>query len=197
MSQFLGLFDAVIGMLRPVLFWSAAVLAVFALLDWLVRTRRISPFSPVARFVRDSIDPLFKPVERRIVRAGGNPVSAPLWTLAGAVIGGIVLLSVLGFVRAQIQLGFFGLRSGPQVFGAVLLQWSFGVLRLALLVTVISSWFRISPYSKWVRWAFAITEPLLRPLRQIIPPLGMVDITPLVAYFLLGFIERLVMSSVM
>jgi YggT family protein len=184
-------------MLRPVLFWSAALLAVFALLDWLVRKRHISAFSPVARFIRDHIDPLFKPVERRIVRAGGNPTSAPLWTLAGAVIGGIVVLTVLGFVRSQVQLGFYGLRSGPQMFGVVLLQWTFGVIRMALLVTVISSWFRVSPYSRWVRWAFAITEPLLRPLRQVIPPLGMVDITPLVAYFLLGFIERFVIGAVM
>jgi YggT family protein len=52
----------------------------------------------------------------------------------------------------------------------------------------VSSWFGISPYAGWVRWAFTVTEPILRPLRRIIPNLGMLDVTPIVAYFLLGLI---------
>jgi YggT family protein len=54
---------------------------------------------------------------------------------------------------------------------------------------VLISWLPISPFSAWVRWAFAITEPILRPLREIVPRLGMFDITPIVAYILLGVVE--------
>jgi YggT family protein len=47
-----------------------------------------------------------------------------------------------------------------------------------------------------VRWSFVLTEWLLAPLRRIIPPLGMIDITPIVAYFVIqllgGAIVRLI-----
>ena len=75
----------------------------------------------------------------------------------------------------------------------LLVRWTFAILQIALLVRVLSSWFRISPYSPWVRWAYAITEPILRPLRQVIPTIGMVDITPIAAYFLLYLLESFVM----
>jgi YggT family protein len=61
---------------------------------------------------------------------------------------------------------------------------------------VVSSWFGISPYSRWMRWAFTLTEPILAPLRRVIPSIGMIDITPIIAYFVLGllgaFLVRLV-----
>jgi len=70
----------------------------------------------------------------------------------------------------------------------LLIRWTIGLLQIALIVRVISSWVRISPYSRWVRWAFALTEWLLAPLRRIVPPLGMIDITPIVAFFVIQLI---------
>jgi len=54
---------------------------------------------------------------------------------------------------------------------------------------VISSWLPVSPYSGWVRWSYALSEPILAPLRRIVPNLGGLDITPILAYFLLNIIE--------
>jgi YggT family protein len=56
-------------------------------------------------------------------------------------------------------------------------------------VRVISSWFRISPWSRWIRWSYVLTEWLLAPLRRVIPPFGMIDITPIVAYILLRVVQ--------
>jgi YggT family protein len=191
MNSIVYVLDMLIVVLRMSFFGVAAILAVIAVIDWAARTRRINPFNPVARFMRSSVDPLMAPVERRVVRSGGVPSNAPWWSLAIVVLMGIVLLSLLNFVRNQLWIASGALQSGPSGIFRVLVAWTFGFLRIALVITVISSWFRISPYSKWVRWAFAITEPILRPLRQIIPPLGMIDVTPLVAYFLLWLVQSL------
>jgi YggT family protein len=40
-------------------------------------------------------------------------------------------------------------------------------------------------------WSFPATDWLLRPLRRIIPPLGVIDITPIAAYFALQILEWL------
>lgn len=181
-------------LLRSVVFGAAAVVAVFAALSWAVRTRRVNPFGGVGRFVRARVDPLFAPMERRLVRAGGVPTNAPWWTLAAVVVGGMLLLYVLGFVLSQLaaMLGAARMGSGPLVY--VLISWAFAALQLALFVRVMSSWFGLSPWSKWVRWAFALTDWIINPLRQVVPPLGMFDLTPIVAYFALSLLERLVLS---
>jgi len=60
---------------------------------------------------------------------------------------------------------------------------------LALLVRVISSWLPISPYSRWIRWSYVLTEWMIAPLRRIIPLIGAIDITPIVAWFLLNIVQ--------
>ena len=187
--------DTVLAVLRVVFLASAGVVAVVCAVDWAVRTRRINAFSPVARFFRSSIDPLIAPVERRVVRAGGVPSSAPWWTLAAVVLGGIIVLSVLGFLRTQVVVLTMAANAGPRGILRLFIELVFAVMQIALLVRVISSWVRISPYSKWVRWAFTLTEPILRPLRAVVPSLGMIDITPIVAYFLLRVLAWLVLSA--
>ena len=79
----------------------------------------------------------------------------------------------------------------------LLVHWTFTLLQIALLVRVISSWFQISPYSGWVRWSFALTEWMLAPMRQIIPTLGMIDITPIIAYFVLRLLEGLITGLIL
>jgi YggT family protein len=172
---------------RLAVFVAAVVAGVVALVDWLVRTRRISPFSGVARFFRRSIDPLLVPVERTVLRAGGQPAAAPWWTLVVVVVGGLLLIYLLDFVGgllAQLAAGV----STPQFLPVLFLSWAFKLLEFALLVRVIVSWLPISRYSRWVRWSFTLTEWFLAPLRRIIPPLGMIDITTFVAYIALAWV---------
>lgn len=178
-----------IVLIGQALFWIATIVAVIALLDWMVRTRRMNPFGPVAQFMRRYVDPLMRPVEQRIVRAGGQPSSAPWWTLVFVVVGGIVLIAALQFLGGLIQQLSVGLSSprGPWV---VAVSWIFGLLRLALIVRVVSTWFQISPYSRWVRWTYGLTEWMLVPLRRVLPLFGPVDVSPLVAFILLSIIER-------
>jgi YggT family protein len=57
---------------------------------------------------------------------------------------------------------------------------------LILIARAILSWFPLSPESPFAavwRFVFAVTEPLLAPLRRIIPPVGMIDLSFLVAFF--------------
>jgi YggT family protein len=172
--------DVLIVIVRRLVFVAGAATAVLALLAWLVRTRRLNPFGGPARLVRRVADPLFAPVERRILRAGGVPTHAPWWGL--------------GFVRGQLAGAAYAVGAGPRGLLLLLVSWTFSVLKIALFARVISSWFQLSPYSPWIRWAFTLTEWLLRPLRQVIPPLGMVDVTPIVAYFVLWLLESFVRS---
>jgi YggT family protein len=178
--------------LKNLLLWAALLMAMIAVIDWLVRTRRISPFGPVARFFRQRIDPLLEPVERRVIRAGGLPASAPWWALAAIVVSGIVVLALLDFVGGLVADLMVGVTSGPGGVLRLLVFWTFTLLRIAILVRVIASWLPIGPFSPWVRWSFTLSEPILRPLRRVIPPFRSIDLTPIIAFVALVLLEGLV-----
>jgi len=70
------------------------------------------------------------------------------------------------------------------------------LLQVAVLLRVLYSWVDPSPYptNEVKRILWAVTDPLLEPLRRVVPPLGMLDITPLVALVLLQVVQRVILQ---
>lgn len=74
-------------------------------------------------------------------------------------------------------------------------QILFNVLMYAIIIDALISWFPISPSHPIVRILDGITEPILAPLRQVVPRLGMFDITPIVALVILAVLQNLIVSG--
>jgi YggT family protein len=53
------------------------------------------------------------------------------------------------------------------------------------------SWIPRLAASRWIRWTYGATEWMLRPLRSLLPSFGVIDITPIVAYFALWLVQLL------
>jgi YggT family protein len=68
------------------------------------------------------------------------------------------------------------------------------VLTAAIFFRALLSWFPIDPRNPLVTFLYDITEPILEPLRRVIPRLGMIDISPFVAIILIQLIARLMIS---
>jgi YggT family protein len=77
----------------------------------------------------------------------------------------------------------------------LLVTWTFALLRLAVLVRVLGSWLRQGRWSPWTRWAYGLTDWFMEPLSRVVPTIGMLDITPIIAYFGLGLLQRVVLSA--
>jgi YggT family protein len=171
--------------------------AIVALTHWAVRSRRLSPFGTWPRTVRRLSDPVLRPVEQRVIRAGGAPQTAPYWLLAIVVVGGLLLVSLVRWgIGFTYSLG--GLANAPlRIQLLTLLSWIFTILRFALIVRVIASWFGASTYTKWMRPVVVLTDWLLEPLRRVLPPFGPLDLSPLVAYFILWIAERVIIGAFM
>jgi len=178
-----------VAIIRKALLYAGVLVALICAFDWAVRTRRINPFNRVARFFRGSIEPLMAPAEKMVVRAGGVPSSAALWTFVAFVVFSIALIQLfefLGGIFYQLVI----VSQQPSQLGLLAASWAFGIVKLALIVRVLSSWLPISPYSKWIRWSFLLTDWFINPLRRVIPSIGMIDITPLIAWFAITLIQR-------
>lgn len=81
-----------------------------------------------------------------------------------------------------------------QGFGLSLLQIVLSLLQLytwVIIVRALISWVSPDPYNPIVRTLAVVTEPVLRPLRRLVPPhkLGGVDLSPLIAILIIQFVR--------
>ena len=72
------------------------------------------------------------------------------------------------------------------------------VLYIALLGRVLLSWFHVGPSSPFypvIAILYQVTEPILAPIRRLLPRFGMMDFSPIVAFILLGVVRNIVISA--
>lgn len=134
------------------------------------------PFrNPVGEFVLATTSWLVVPVRRLIpALAGLDSASLALaWLVQGL---GIWLQAVIvGADPAVLALGAVALVD--------LVRYSLYIMSFAVIVQALMSW--INPYTPLAPVFDALTRPLLRPLRRLLPPIANVDLTPLVVLVLL------------
>ena len=64
-----------------------------------------------------------------------------------------------------------------------------------LVAAAILSWFPIDPRNRWIRLLHSITDPILAPIRALVPPIGGFSLDILVAVLLLGLIQRVLLRA--
>lgn len=74
-----------------------------------------------------------------------------------------------------------------------LVDMIFTLLTFAIIANAIMSWLPVDRYNNPIaRLLDQITAPILEPLRRIVPPLGMMDVTPIVALILLQVLQAVI-----
>jgi YggT family protein len=76
-----------------------------------------------------------------------------------------------------------------------LLQWVLYGFMALILIEVIFSW--VNPHAPLAPLVRALTDPLMRPLRRIVPLIGNIDLSPLVAFILLRIALYLVNALIL
>jgi len=74
------------------------------------------------------------------------------------------------------------------------LQLLFSVLMLLVIARVVVSWLAPSGGGGLVAFIYQATEPILAPIRRVVPPSGGLDWAPLIAMLVLGLLLRLVVQ---
>ena len=65
------------------------------------------------------------------------------------------------------------------------------LLTYAIIIRAVLSWVRPNPNNPLVRLLNKVTDPIMKPLERIIPPLGGLDISPIIAIVLIQLVQRL------
>ena len=82
---------------------------------------------------------------------------------------------------------------------ATTLSMVIGAVEIVIIIWVILSWANADPYNALVRIIGAVTNPILRPFRRLVPPYRLhgLDISPFLAVVLLEFIRNFIVRSLM
>jgi len=182
--------------LRYVVFAAFAASALVALASWLVRTRRISPFGALGRTLRSASDPLIRPVETRLVRAGGNPAHAGWWLVVAVAAAGVLLVTLGNWLVETAYGVATAFSAGPRAAIALAVVVAYKIIVVALVVRVLASWLGYFRYSRLLRPAYALTDWVVEPIRRVLPPTGGLDWSPLAAWLALWVLERLLLTIV-
>src|SRR2546429_6691197 len=180
--------------LRYVVFATFAASVLVALASWLVRTRRISPFGALGRTLRAASDPLIRPIEARLVRAGGNPVHAGWWLAVGVAVAGVVFITLWNLLVDTAYSVAAAYTEGPRGAMVLAVVVAYRILVAALVVRVIAGWFGYFRYTRWVRPAYALTDWLVEPVRRGRPPARGFDSSPLAAWLVLVGLKVVVLG---
>jgi YggT family protein len=163
----------------------ASLLTGILLLRFWMQVVRVRPPLSLGQFMYQLTDWLVKPLRKVLPGLGGYDWAS----LLGAFL--IVVLSILASVG--VTTGF-----APEfIFWMSLLRFVswilFGFMAL-LIVEAVFSW--VNPHAPLAPVVRALTEPLLRPLRRVVPLIGNVDLSPLVALILLQIAQKLVSALI-
>jgi YggT family protein len=158
----------------------------------------LNPFGFTHRSVRRLSDDFVIPVRGALREFRADPKFAPLVVILIVVLLGYVTVQLLRTIE-QVVVGVL-ISAGSGNLVAVLGTILYGLISIYILlifIRVIFSLARVSYTNRAMRFLVNITEPLLGPLRRIIPPVGMMDISPIVAFIILWLLQAAVAGTLM
>jgi YggT family protein len=159
-------------------------LALFVvILRWWLQWNRADFYNPMSQFVVKATNPLILPL-RRIIPAMGKVDSATVLTAFLVSLAKVVAVALLftGFSSIAVLLLKAGLN--------IVLQGLY-LLFYILLARAIMSWF--SQGRTPMEHLFSqLTEPLVAPIRRVIPPIGMLDLSTMVLVIAIIFVRIIV-----
>jgi YggT family protein len=189
---------------RMIYYANAAIVGVIVAFILLVLLRLalnyadVNPFSRPVHRVRSMTDPFLTPVRRALMGFGFKPTMAPLVTILIAILVGWLATKLVTDVLSTIVSAIIAARLGrPVAVIGTLLYGFLSVYSLLIFARIIFSWGMVSRRNRVMRFLVDATEPLLGPLRRIVPPLGMMDISPIVAFLIIWLFQKAIEETLL
>ena len=188
--------QTVINVVRYAVFGVFVVALAAAVSSWLVRTKRVAASTPLGRSLRSASDPFIMPIERRLVKRGGNPIYAGWWLVVLVAVAGLLLIAALRWTQSFFQQAYWAFNGGFGPMFHFLINVSYSILLIALLLRVIGTWFGVFQYSPWMRPAYLLTDWIVNPIRKFLPPVGALDVSPIAAWLALWILKTFLLTVV-
>lgn len=178
MSQYLA---------NPLIFVVNTVFALYVLavlLRFLLQLVQADFYNPICQFLVKITHPPLRLLRRLIPAVGRIDTAALVLILALKMLGDSLVLLLQGEGAVA-----FGLLAGSAA--VELVELAFSVFIYAIIIQAILSWVNPDPYHPLYALLMDLVDPILRPCRRLIPPIGGLDLSPLVALIALSVLKML------
>ena len=158
----------------------------------------LNPFAWTSRTVRRLSDGFVIPVRGGLRGFGIDVKFAPIVVILIAILLGWFVIQLVGTIVMMVE-GIIASVRGGAVFRLIgfIIYGLISIYILLITIRIIFSWGMLSSRNRVMRFLVDVTEPLLGPLRRRIPPLGWLDISPLVAILILWLFQAAVAGTLL
>jgi len=148
------------------------------LLQWV----RADFYNPLSQFVVKATSPVVIPLRRIIPSVGGIDLATLLLVLT---ITFIKLMLISWITDIPFSAPWLLLATAMETIVLLLDIFLFSIIILAIM-----SWVNPDPYHPAAALLRSLSRPIMKPLQQLIPPMGGIDISPMIAIILIMFIKQ-------
>jgi YggT family protein len=149
---------------------------------------RANFYNPLCQFAVRATQPLLKPMRRIIPSVFGLDMSSlVLAILVQLALMALTLLLTYGTTGNPLQLLVWSLIGVTALF--------LKIFFFALIISVILSWVAPGSHNPGAELVNQICEPALAPFRRILPSMGGLDISPILAFMVLKLLDMLVINN--
>ncbi|MFW9267226.1 YggT family protein [Pseudomonas sp. D2-30] len=158
------------------------------LMRFVLQLVRANFYNPLCQFIVKATQPLLKPLRRIIPSLFGLDMSSLLLAiLLQMALMALTLLLTYGITGNPLQLLIWSIIGVTALF--------LKIFFFALIISVILSWVAPGSHNPGAELVNQICEPALAPFRRIVPNLGGLDISPILAFMVLKLIDMLVINN--
>ncbi|UZS73209.1 YggT family protein [Pseudomonas syringae] len=158
------------------------------LLRFVLQLARANFYNPLCQFIVRATQPLLKPLRRIIPSLFGLDMSSlVLAIIVQMILMALTLLLMFGTTGDPLHLLLWSIISVTALF--------LKIFFFALIISVILSWVAPGSHNPGAELVNQICEPALAPFRKIVPNLGGLDISPILAFLVLKLLDMLVINN--
>ncbi|MCO5367122.1 YggT family protein [Pseudomonas alliivorans] len=158
------------------------------LLRFVLQLVRANFYNPLSQFIVKATQPLLKPLRRIIPSIFGLDMSSlVLAIIVQMILMALTLLLISGTTGDPLYLLLWSIISVTALF--------LKIFFFALIASVILSWVAPGSHNPGAELVNQICEPALAPFRRIVPNLGGLDISPILAFIVLKLLDMLVINN--
>ncbi len=145
---------------------------IIILMRFLMQVVRADFYNPISQFVVKASSPPLRPLRRLIPGAAGMDI-ASLVLLLILIIVELLLLSLISNLPMPSVIGLIALAL------VEMLKLTIYVFMFSVIILAILSWVSPGGYNPVANLLYQITAPLMRPARRMLPPMGGLDLSPM------------------
>jgi len=158
----------------------------------------LNPFAWTSRTIRRLTDGFVMPVRGGLRQFGVDVKFAPLIVILMVIVLGYFTTQLAGTIGSTVVGVWNSVIRGAMIAAIGYIIYGLLSIYLILIIArVVFSWGQLSYRNRLMRFLVNATEPLLGPLRRMLPPLGWIDISPLVAGLIIWFLLQAVAGTLL